>query len=62
MIRTFAAVLLTLLANALPAHGEDLSRREALELQKECGLQAARAFKQSGWKVGEPTDGSTAKF
>jgi hypothetical protein len=62
MIRTFAAALLALLANALPADGEGLSRHEALELQKECGMQAAKAFKQAGWKVGEPTNGSTASF
>jgi hypothetical protein len=62
--RIFAAAVLALLVtvDAIPAHGEDLSRREALELQKECGLQAAKAFKQAGWKVGEPTNGSTASF
>jgi hypothetical protein len=55
LIRIFAAAVFAFLVDAIPAHGEDLSRREALELQKECGLQAAKAFKQAGWKVGEPT-------
>lgn len=63
MKRIFAAAaVFASLANAIPADGEDLSRHEALELQKECGLQAEKAFKQAGWKVGEPTDGSTASF
>lgn len=64
MKRIFAAAaIFAFLVDAIPAHGEDLSRREALELQKECGLQAAAAFKQAGWKVDEPTNGgSTANF
>lgn len=57
-----AAAVFASLGNAIPAHGEGLSRREALELQKECGLQAAKVFKQAGWKVGEPTNGSIASF
>ena len=63
MKRIFAAAaVFASLANTIPARGEDLSRREALELQHECGLQAEKAFKQAGWKVGEPTDGSTASL
>jgi hypothetical protein len=60
--RIFAAAVFAFVVDVVPAHGEDLSRREALELQKACGLQAAKAFKQAGWKVGEPTNGSTANF
>jgi hypothetical protein len=60
--RIFFAAVFGLFVEAIPAHGEELSRREALELQKECGLQAAKAFEQAGFKVGELTNGSTADY
>ena len=40
----------------------DKSRRDGLELQKECGLQGAKIFSQWGWKLDEPTNGSIADF
>jgi hypothetical protein len=55
----FAAAVFTFLVDAIPAHGEDLSRREALELQRECSLQAQRVFKSGGW---DSASGNIANF
>jgi hypothetical protein len=38
------------------------SRRDAFELQKECGSQASKVFAQLGWKLDEPINGVIADF
>jgi hypothetical protein len=54
------AVFAFLLLGGIPAHGEDRSKREVLELQQQCSLRAEKAFRQT---YGEPTSGgSTANF
>jgi hypothetical protein len=40
----------------------DKSRRDAFELQKECGSQASKVFAQLGWKLDEPQNGVIAAF
>ena len=40
----------------------DKSKRNAFELQKQCGEQASKVFVQLGWKLDGPTNGELSAF